>query len=291
MTVDNLAIVFAPNLVRPKQETIATMLGDAQYSRAFVSSIINDPAFFFGAEPDPDVAIGEETEAAMAGREIPPVPPTRPAQGATPPPIVPHRHAPQPPNAPKPALPQTTRPPGQRPSGGPLGRGVPPGPGRGRPSAGGRGMPPGPGRGGRPSGGGRGQPGPGRGQPIANQPQRPAPVARGNLTRSETSVRASPNEPIDRRRSKSQEEALFKRNLTETSLPQRAPARPAPNLPRGDTPLGRPETPAPAGSSIPNKIERSNTTMDIKPDSISPQVSYRVRCFSFLFHCFSYFFT
>eukprot|EP01128_Nolandella_sp_AFSM9_P003400 TRINITY_DN1461_c0_g1_i1.p1 TRINITY_DN1461_c0_g1~~TRINITY_DN1461_c0_g1_i1.p1 ORF type:complete len:450 (+),score=85.29 TRINITY_DN1461_c0_g1_i1:174-1352(+) len=52
MTVDNLAIVFAPNLLRPLVETTDTILGDAKYATDVIAALIDDWESFFGVLSD-----------------------------------------------------------------------------------------------------------------------------------------------------------------------------------------------------------------------------------------------
>lgn len=47
MTPKNIAIVFAPNLMRAKDETVDTMIGDAQYAHALTISLITAPMVYF----------------------------------------------------------------------------------------------------------------------------------------------------------------------------------------------------------------------------------------------------
>eukprot|EP01124_Arcella_intermedia_P017961 TRINITY_DN2493_c0_g1_i16.p1 TRINITY_DN2493_c0_g1~~TRINITY_DN2493_c0_g1_i16.p1 ORF type:complete len:378 (+),score=101.63 TRINITY_DN2493_c0_g1_i16:494-1627(+) len=60
MSAKNIALVFAPNLLRTKTESVASMLGDAQYSYVLVQSIISQPEKYF--ETEVETGIEEMTE-------------------------------------------------------------------------------------------------------------------------------------------------------------------------------------------------------------------------------------
>jgi len=68
MTAKNLSLVMAPNLLRPKQETIATLFGDANAAYAFVESLILYPSVYFPEEVEAPIPAFVPTPSAKRSR-------------------------------------------------------------------------------------------------------------------------------------------------------------------------------------------------------------------------------
>lgn len=73
MHTKNLAIVFAPNFLRAREESIDTMIGDAQYAHSLTVSLLSMPEFYFAdySAPNKPLVAKDKDNLNSSLKELP----------------------------------------------------------------------------------------------------------------------------------------------------------------------------------------------------------------------------